>query len=535
MPKSWVFEELKEELVGLPNDDVQETKDPDTLDDELHESTLELNEASNKLDDVLEATSSLSEAYEELQEVEALVESTLPSETTDEPSGESEDSDSADTSGDKQGLDEVTAEALRITLKSVCSKINLDHKKIFYNVSQEDFKGLTPRSRVVKTKIALEGIREFASKVYQAILKFLAKVKEYLVRFLTAAKEYLSKLTSKMRAKIREFMDKIKNKTSFPSYIVLTNYAVPFETKGLSLDDVKNKLSGGNNVVNVFSSKEYMDKLVGLLDLFKEEFISAGEDTLTNEQKLSDMILNYFERFLQSERKLYENYERYMKSEKTEEDKKQLEESAKKLIEENDEFFSVVDKYAEKDDVKVKNERVMKLVTNLLNKAGGENPTLLTNTLSKLIETFMPDSKLNEELSTKHIYDIVKMENKPSEIRKVIRDIDEKINSYGNSISRKLSSEAEDLKSTSEKIRSLFNMYRDEREKREYESQFERFLSELTNKNSKHADKNIGNVVVHLETVMKNVSELSTKFTKGLVDFYRGFSGVLSRILRQLS
>lgn len=73
-----------------------------------------------------------------------------------------------------EGLDSVAAEAVRIALKSVCRTIGADPKVMYPLYATENFDGAS--SRLGSSKLALEGITEFAKDLYKRIKAALERL-----------------------------------------------------------------------------------------------------------------------------------------------------------------------------------------------------------------------------------------------------------------------------------------------------------------------------------------------------------------------
>jgi hypothetical protein len=96
----------------------------------------------------------------------------------------------------KGGMDEDTAEAVRLAVEAIAHRVGYNPKRIYQLYATESF--ATSSSRKVNTQLAMEGIKEFLAELWEKVKKFVMtlweKIKEFWKKHFTNVKHYIKKL-----------------------------------------------------------------------------------------------------------------------------------------------------------------------------------------------------------------------------------------------------------------------------------------------------------------------------------------------------
>jgi len=123
-----------------------------------------------------------------------------------------------------EGLDPVAAEAIRIAVEAICSRIGANPKAIYSLYATENFQSAS--SRKANSKIALEGVGEFLKdlwkKIKAAVASLWGKVKAFWDKHFSSLGR-IRKAIDSTREKVSASSGKLKGKAYMeeaPSYLV---------------------------------------------------------------------------------------------------------------------------------------------------------------------------------------------------------------------------------------------------------------------------------------------------------------------------
>lgn len=157
---------------------------------EVADAQMEMQEQSEEIEEQVEAVEEGMAASDQLEEVEELVEQAVEN---------------------GEGLDPVAAEAVRIAVEAICSRIGADPKSVYSLYATENFQ--SPSSRKANSKIALEGVSEFLVDLWERIKAAMKnlwdKLKKYWNQYATELGRIKSALES-MKSKISKSSGKVK-------------------------------------------------------------------------------------------------------------------------------------------------------------------------------------------------------------------------------------------------------------------------------------------------------------------------------------
>ena len=103
-----------------------------------------------------------------------------------------------------EGLDPVAAEAIRIAVEAICSRVGANPKAIYSLYATENFS--SPSARKSNSAVALEGVREFLKEMW-------AKIKASLTSIWTKVKAFWAKHVSTL-GRVKKALDSMKSKVS---------------------------------------------------------------------------------------------------------------------------------------------------------------------------------------------------------------------------------------------------------------------------------------------------------------------------------
>lgn len=138
-----------------------------------------------------------------------------------------------------EGLDPVAAEAIKIAVEAICSRIGANPKAVYSLYATENFQSAS--SRKANTKYALEGVSEFLKdlwkKIKGALQKLWAKVKDFWAKHVSNLGRVKKALES-MKAKVAQSSGKVEKAyiEEAPSGLVAA-----FASKGDLTSDVVSK------------------------------------------------------------------------------------------------------------------------------------------------------------------------------------------------------------------------------------------------------------------------------------------------------
>ena len=159
---------------------------------EVADAELEVQEEVGELESQETAIDEGTEAADQLEEVEALVEQAAE---------------------EGEGLDPVAAEAVRIAVEAICARVGANPKSMYALYATENFQSAS--SRKANTRFALEGVGEFLKdlwkKIKAALQNLWAKVKAFWDKHISSLGRVKKALES-MKTKIVESSGKLKDK-----------------------------------------------------------------------------------------------------------------------------------------------------------------------------------------------------------------------------------------------------------------------------------------------------------------------------------
>lgn len=197
-----------------------------------------------------------------------------------------------------EGLDETSAEIAEIAIESICARLGIEKRVM---PAMESFG--SSNSRIVATKIAMEGVKEIAERVWKAIKEAFQKVWAYIVEFykkyltgLGRAKEANTALLKEAKSfgKTEVEKDKIEN-SSLASALYAGGKADAGSVKVILANHVK-LTEAANNGLSVLSDVSKMlyagPEKIDLDKLGKaaEDFVGAGidfDDSLVGQTSLN--------------------------------------------------------------------------------------------------------------------------------------------------------------------------------------------------------------------------------------------------------
>ena len=177
--KLFALEEMETEAVGGAVNTLPE-------EGEVANAELEVQEEATEVETQAEAIDEGVEAAGQLEEVQEVVEQAIE---------------------EGEGLNEPAAEAIRIAVEAIAARIGYNPKKIAglrAVYASESF--ASPSSRLANTKIALEGIGEFLSNLWE-------RIKKALVKLIEKAQIFWDKYVSGLR-KTKKALESLKDKVS---------------------------------------------------------------------------------------------------------------------------------------------------------------------------------------------------------------------------------------------------------------------------------------------------------------------------------
>ena len=179
---------MARKLFALENDgaQVEEMEVADTEVGEVADVQTDVMDDAGDISEDSEGVESGVEAGEDLEKVEDLVEASIEN-------------------GD--GLDPVAAEAIRIAVESICSRVGANPKAVYSLYATENFS--SPSSRKSNSRIALEGVKDFLKELW-------AKIKATLTSVWNKVKAFWAKHVSTL-GRVKKALESMKSKVSSSS------------------------------------------------------------------------------------------------------------------------------------------------------------------------------------------------------------------------------------------------------------------------------------------------------------------------------
>lgn len=185
MGKLFAFEELDENVQGEKLEATPEVGEVADVQVDVEQEVGEIEEQATAIDEGTEAA-------DQLEEVEALVEQAAE---------------------EGEGLDPVAAESLRIAVEAICARVGANPKAMYALYATENFQSAS--SRKANTRFALEGVSEFLKdlwkKIKAALTNLWAKVKAFWDKHLSSLGR-IKKALESMKKKVGESSGKLKDR-----------------------------------------------------------------------------------------------------------------------------------------------------------------------------------------------------------------------------------------------------------------------------------------------------------------------------------
>jgi hypothetical protein len=184
---------MAKSLFALENDDIADQVEELNVTPEEGEVAAVQAESETEGGDVQEITEAVDsgvQAADELEEVQDVVEQ----------------------AGD-EGLSPIAAEAVRLAISAIASKIGANPKAVYSLYAVENFQSVSGRR--ANTQIALEGVQEFLKdlwkKIKAALTKLWTKMKDFWTKHVSASGRMIKAVES-MKAKVKASSGKISGK-----------------------------------------------------------------------------------------------------------------------------------------------------------------------------------------------------------------------------------------------------------------------------------------------------------------------------------
>lgn len=148
-------------------EELDEAVEPVAADADSAESAmLEMTEAEAGVDEGLQAVEEVAQTTETLDQVADTMEATIVDEKGEDTGA---------------GLDETAAQIAEVAVESLYKRLGIQRRKPM--PAMESFGATASRQKA--TRVAIEGIREVASKAWAAIVEFFKKIKEFFAKLWT--------------------------------------------------------------------------------------------------------------------------------------------------------------------------------------------------------------------------------------------------------------------------------------------------------------------------------------------------------------
>ncbi len=209
---------MSKKLFALEDADVIDTApELETIPEvgEVADATVEAESDVTEIADATAAVDEGTQAADQLEEVQEVVETSI---------GETADGEVIPDSENTEGLSPVAAEAVRIAVEAICGRVGANAKKVYALYATENFQSAS--SRKANSKIALEGVAEFLKDLWKKIKASLesvwVKVKEFWNKHVSSLGR-AQKAIESMKAKVGASTGKIKDKAYIeeaPSFLI---------------------------------------------------------------------------------------------------------------------------------------------------------------------------------------------------------------------------------------------------------------------------------------------------------------------------
>lgn len=173
-------------LFAFEDNELDQSVDEVVIPEETASEASDAVEEASEIDAGIEATDDGVEAADQLTEVASVVESTIES---------------------GEGLEPVAAEAIRLAVESICSKVGTSSKAMYPLYATENF--ASKSSRLANSKLALETISDTIRNIWEKIMNFLKGLVQKVVNFWKGFM-YNVKRTQNNLTALRKEVDKFK-------------------------------------------------------------------------------------------------------------------------------------------------------------------------------------------------------------------------------------------------------------------------------------------------------------------------------------
>lgn len=215
---------------------------------EVADAELEVQEEVGELESQETAIDEGTEAADQLEEVEALVEQAAE---------------------EGEGLDPVAAEAIRIAVEAICARVGANPKSMYALYATENFQSAS--SRKANTRFALEGVGEFLKELWAKIKAAISSLLDKATAFWNKHFSTLNR-TQKALESMKAKVSASKGRPSNELVTVPSGLASIFPTKAdLGVDEIKKFSTTVSNsmFVNfaIFKAAERMADKMTLADV----------------------------------------------------------------------------------------------------------------------------------------------------------------------------------------------------------------------------------------------------------------------------
>jgi hypothetical protein len=203
----------------------------------------------------------------------------------------------------KGGMDEDTAEAVRLAVEAIAHRVGYNPKRIYQLYATESF--ATSSSRKVNTQLAMEGIKEFLAELWEKVKKFVMTLWDKIKEFWDKHFDKVVKSIKKLEALNEELKNSnIKYEKEGFKVKIPENIARAFRTDTTTLDirdvnayvesaekfisDVKNNITSG--VKN--SLDEMYNNIVNGTKKYKFDIKEAVNGNVEKDEAKKDLFVN---------------------------------------------------------------------------------------------------------------------------------------------------------------------------------------------------------------------------------------------------
>jgi soluble cytochrome b562 len=240
--KLFSLEEMNEEIEQVELETAPEVG-------EVADVMVESEEDTREVEDMAEGIEEGVEAADQLEDVKEVIEK----------------------ASEEGGMDPIAAEAVRIAIESICTRINANPKAVYSVYATENFESAS--SKQANTQIALEGITEFIKDIWEKIKRAISKLWDKVVAFWDKHISSLgraAKATESMYIKVRE----ASIKSDADDIEVGSYLAKAFATDEITPDKVTSIVEKLNTLLNDTNTSN-VDKNIAS---YTDELFSNGID-----------------------------------------------------------------------------------------------------------------------------------------------------------------------------------------------------------------------------------------------------------------